>query len=290
MAGQLDFPSLLDSTERVSADAQKCFFLATGGSFALLAAGALGALIPAESYKNIGPILTVFFLVSALVVQISGVANRQERKWYVARAAAESIKTASWEFAVGGEAFRINDPNAEMRFRDVLRKILDNVGSLDIGAVGMSGAMVTESMKNLRSADRATRAETYRVLRVDDQIKWYSSKAAHNRSRYRQLGVVVVIVEFVAIILGLFRVSGSVDADLLGPAAAIAAGFIGWMQAKKYASLSEAYAVTSHEVSLVPPTLSTSESEDEWAQAVHDAEAAFSREHTMWQARRQGPV
>jgi hypothetical protein len=62
------------------------------------------------------------------------------------------------------------------------------------------------------------------------------------------------------------------------------------MQAKKYANLSEAYAVTSHEVSLVPSTLSAEATEEEWAQAVHDAEAAFSREHTMWQARRQGPV
>lgn len=290
MESQLDFPSLLDSTERVSADAQKYFFLATGGSLALLAAGALVALIPAGSYANIGPILTVIFLVAALAVQISGVANRQERRWYAARAAAESIKTASWEFAVGGEAFRTNDPDAETRFREVLRNVLDNVSYLDIGASGISGSTVTESMRDLRSEDRATRAETYRVLRVDDQIKWYSSKAAHNRSRYRQLGLMVVVVEIVAVTLGLFRVSGSVDADMLGPVAAIAAGFIGWMQAKKYANLSEAYAVTSHEVSLVPSTLSSSESEDEWAQAVHDAEAAFSREHTMWQARRQGPV
>lgn len=290
MASRLDFPSLLDSTEQVSADAQKYFFLATGGSLGLLAAGALVALIPAGSYANIGPILTVIFLVAALLLQISGVANRQERKWYAARAAAESIKTSSWEFAVGGEAFRINDQNAETRFREVMKKVLDNVRSLDVGASGIDGSAVTESMRTLRSEDRATRAETYRTLRVDDQIKWYSSKAAHNKSRYRQLGAAVAIVELVAITLGLLRVSGSVDADLLGPATSIAAGFIGWMQAKKYANLAEAYAVTSHEVSLVPSTLSKSESEDEWAQAVHDAEAAFSREHTMWQARRQGPV
>lgn len=256
----------------------------------LLAAGAFVALIPAGSYKNVGPILTVVFFASALVVQISGVANRQERRWYAARAAAESIKTASWELAVGGEAFRINDASAEKRFRDVLKKVLDNVRSLDIGADGISESTVTASMRTLRSADRATRAEKYRILRVDDQVKWYSSKAAQNRRRYRQLGVIVMIVELVAMILGLFRVSGSVDADLLGPVAAVAAGFIGWMQAKKYANLSEAYAVTSHEVSLVPSTLASSADEEEWAQAVHDAEAAFSREHTMWQARRQGPV
>lgn len=290
MDSPLDFPSLLGSTERVSADAQRLFFLATGGSLGLLAAGAFVALIPAGSYKNVGPILTVVFFASALVVQISGVANRQERRWYAARAAAESIKTASWELAVGGEAFRINDASAEKRFRDVLKKVLDNVRSLDIGADGISESTVTASMRTLRSADRATRAEKYRILRVDDQVKWYSSKATQNRRRYRQLGVIVMIVELVAMILGLFRVSGSVDADLLGPVAAVAAGFIGWMQAKKYANLSEAYAVTSHEVSLVPSTLASSADEEEWAQAVHDAEAAFSREHTMWQARRQGPV
>jgi hypothetical protein len=70
----------------------------------------------------------------------------------------------------------------------------------------------------------------------------------------------------------------------------VAVAVIGWMQAKKYASLSEAYAVTSHEVALVASTLSAELDEDAWAQAVHDAEAAFSRELTMWQARRQAPV
>lgn len=200
------------------------------------------------------------------------------------------LRPSSWEYAVGGEASRIDDPNAEDRFREILKKFLDNVGTLDIGADGTSNSMVTEALRQLRRQDKATRVESYLTWRVEDQIKWYSSKATHNRIRYRHLAVVVVAAEVVAFTLGLLRAGGRVDADLLGPAAAMAAGLIGWMQAKKYANLTEAYAATSYEVSLVPPTLSVDSTEEEWAQAVHDAEAAFSREHTMWQARRQGPV
>lgn len=290
MVSQFDFPDLLDSTERTSAEAQNRFFLATGGALTCLAVGALTALIPEGMAANIGPILTVLLFLAALAVQISGLANREERKWYAARAAAESIKTASWEFAVGGESFRRDDPNAESRYVEVLKKILENVGTLNIGAVGTTRSAATAKMKELRNADRATRSEAYLILRVNEQISWYSSKAANNRTRYKLFGALIVVIESIAVILGLVRINGTIGPDLLGPTAAVAAGFIGWMQAKKYANLSEAYAVTSHEVSLVPSTLSAEATEEEWAQAVHDAEAAFSREHTMWQARRQGPV
>lgn len=289
-ADQLTFPALLDATEEVSAAQQRAFFLATGAQLGLLAAAAAAALIPSDRLWNVGPVATLVLFFGALVVQVGGLAAKAESRWYDARAAAESIKTASWEFAVGGEAYRLDDSSAESRYLDVLKRVLANVKSLDVGAAGTGNASVTSSMKALRAKDRVARAEAYLSGRVEDQVRWYASKAAANKRLAKRFGIAVVMVEAAAVLLGVLRVSGSLSPDFLGPLAACAAGLVGWMQAKKYSNLAEAYAVTSHEVSLVPATLDPAQPERAWAQAVHDAEAAFSREHTMWQVRRQGPV
>lgn len=291
MTRPLTFPVLLDATEKLSADAQRNFFLATASQLSLLALAAITAIIPEGKLANIGPIATVLFFIMALAIQLSGMTIRLEKKWYAARAASESIKAASWEYSVGGEAFRHGDTTAESRFVDVLKNVLLNVPSLDVGASrNTEDSTVTDSMRMLRASPRSIRTDTYIDKRVKDQVGWYAKKAAHNKARYRMFGLFVVIVEVAAVVLGILRVGGSIGPDVLSPLAACAAGLIGWVQAKKYANISEAYAVTSHEISFIPGTLSGVDSEEEWAQAVHDAEAAFSREHTMWQARRQGPV
>lgn len=286
----LTYPALFSATEHASAAQQKTFFLATGAQLGLLAAAAVTALIPEGNIRSLGPIVTLLLFLGALALQLSGLAAKAEGRWYDARAASESIKTASWEFAVGGEAFRLGDHTAESRYLDVLKRVLANVRSLDVGAAGTANASVTSSMKTLRAADRSARAAAYLRGRVEDQVNWYSTHAATNRRRYKQFSSAVIAIEAGAVLLGVLRIGGAVEFDYLGPFAACAAGVVGWMQAKKYSNLAQAYAMTSHEVSMVSATLDPTQSEETWATAVHDAEAAFSREHTMWQARRQGPL
>lgn len=283
-----EFPTLLDAAEKESANKQQVFYVTTGAQLGLLAAAAITSLLPTHFAGGLGPVSTLILFLGALGLQAFGVANRAERAWYAARAAAESIKSAAWEFSVGGEAYRRNDGAAEARFREVLRQVLDSL-PLSIGAVSTDNAGVTPTMKQLRASDRTARAAAYRTWRVDDQVSWYRGKAAANRKNSSLFGAAATLVESVAVVLGILRVNGAVDADYMSALAAMAAGLVGWAQAKKYSALSEAYGVTSHDVALVAGSLDLS-SEAAWAQSVHDAEAAFSREHTMWLARRQGPI
>ena len=151
-----DFPELLNSIEVVSANAQKRFYVTTGATLVLLAAGSVTALVPETFFHNIGSLLTLVLFIVALVLQISKAAQKAEKEWYEARSAAESIKTASWEFAVGGEVFRksgSNESDEEKRYLNVLKKILHNVKSLDVGARGQQNSAVTDSMKKLRVTD-----------------------------------------------------------------------------------------------------------------------------------------
>lgn len=286
---KMQFPALLQAAEAVSAVQQRNFYLATGVQLAGLALASLASLVPADAAGGAGPMATLALLLIAIAVQLSSLATKSEQRWYDARAAAESIKSASWQFAVGGESFRIGDDKARARFTEMLQDVLKGLPALNIGLTTNASASVTPTMLELRESDGARRVAVYRHERVADQVAWYAKRADWNRHRSNFFWGAIVAVEAVAVVLGLVRVRGGLELDLLSAFVAAAAGLIGWTQAKKYASLAESYTVTSLEVGLVAEALVT-DTEDAWAQSVHDAEAAFSREHTMWRARRQGPM
>lgn len=285
-----ELPALWKAADDASASNQKSFFNIKRWELGGLAVGAAAALLPGPIWWSVGPFVCVAAFILVLALQAFDVGARAEARWYDARATAESIKSAAWQFAVGGEAFRLSDADAEERFTRRLEAVLAAVPKLDIGPVSGTAAGVTPSMELIRALPLADRISVYRQFRAQDQVRWYARKAQLNRARSRLFKRVIIGVGVVAIAVGVVRFKLEFDPDFLGLLAAICAGLIAWTQAKKYAFLAESYSVTSHEVNLVAATLKSAKSEDEWAQLVHDAEAAFSREHTMWQARRQAPA
>lgn len=282
------FPALLDATEEQSASSQKFFLASRATELIALSTAALFGAIPRDTSRGAGPSIALCLFVVALVVRASGVGDRAERRWYDARAASESIKSASWQFTVGGEAFRLGDDDAEARFLSAQQQVLGALPHLSV-PTDPSRKAITEDMHRLRGSDLAVRRETYVRERVSDQQRWYSSKANLNQKRTRHWTILLVTVESVACLLGLLRVLGWFDVDWLGLLAAVSASVAAWKQTKNFAALSESYSVTSHEVGILASAIVRHTNEQAWSQAVHDAEAAFSREHTLWLARRQGP-
>jgi hypothetical protein len=253
----------------------------------VLAAG-LGE-IPNDVLWRLGPILAFVFFLLALIVRVSGIGDEAERRWYDARAAAESIKSASWQYSVGGEAYRLTESDSDQRFTEFLQKVLKTLPHLDIAASADGNFSATTNMKALRDSAQTDRAATYVKERVNDQIGWYSRKAKWNKKRATWWTWILIAVEGAAVLLGLLRLLKIYDVNLLGIFAAAGAGIAAWQQTKNHSSLSEAYVVTSYEAKRVGETIDAQADEETWAQMVHDAEAAFSREHTLWLARRQGP-
>lgn len=285
---ELEMPALWRAADTESAACQTRFFRLKILELTGLVIGAASGLIPGSWSGGLGPAISIVAFLSVLTLQISRSGAKAESLWYDARAAAESIKSAAWQYAVGGEAFRIGTRDPDIMFVTRLREVLANVPKLDIGPAPTIAAGVTPVMASVRLMSQEDRARVYRQLRIEDQVKWYANKAAWNRKRGRIFTGITVAVEAAAVLAGLIRFKFETDTDVLGLLAAVAAGLIAWSQAKKYAFLAESYTVTSHETHLVAATVQAPVSESQWAQSVHDAEAAFSREHTMWQARRQG--
>lgn len=58
------------------------------------------------------------------------------------------------------------------------------------------------------------------------------------------------------------------------------------MQAKRFTELSTSYALTANEIALIREDAYGLEEDVELSKFVGDAENAFSREHTQWEARK----
>lgn len=262
------------------------FFRIRGAELIALVVAAAAGLTP-RSWSGPAPLLAFLALLTAVGVRISGAGDRAEKRWYDARAAAESVKSATWQYAVAGEGFRQGDAEADERFIDLLKDILGTLQHFDVPAAASDA--VTAEMRELRQSSLDVRRATYIRDRVQEQLSWYSDKATTKGRGQRQASRAMLAFEVGAVLLALWRLTQpiEVDAASLFVTAAAAAG--AWTQAKNYGYLSEAYSVTSHELPMVKASLDRAQTEAAFSQAVHDAEAAFSREHTMWLARQQGP-
>lgn len=67
---------------------------------------------------------------------------------------------------------------------------------------------------------------------------------------------------------------------------AVAASILTWMQAKRFTELSASYTLTANEIALIREEAFNLNREEDLSKFVGDAENAFSREHTQWEARK----
>jgi hypothetical protein len=280
-------PALYQALSARSDEAQRNVLRAVKASLGgAVAAAALGLIEISSGEIDLAALVASLGFLISLLASSWLLWQRPEREWYDARAGAESTKTLSWQFAIaGGEFARSGDEaEAQRRFVDRLGEILTGLGAVGTSTAA-SDAQVTPAMLELRAAPLNIRQEAYRMGRIEDQRAWYAGKAAWNERRRKIWALATVAVQALGLSAGLARAFFGLEVDLLGLAAALIAGTTAWARTKDYAELAEAYVVTAQEIGLlsdqpVPPD------EEAWADFVEGAERAFSREHTLWRARK----
>lgn len=225
-----------------------------------------------------------FFLAAASGVYLWTM--KPERAWYDGRAAAESIKTLSWQYAVGGAQFpmSLGTAEADHMFLQRLEEVL--AGLLHLELDPPDDPQISSALRAARSGELDIRRDLYRRCRIVDQRVWYSQKARFNRRRSHAWSFIMVGVQTAGGTLALLRALEVLSVDLIGLSAALAASAAAWLQAKDHSTLSEAYAVTAHELALIESRVHEPAGEAEWQSFVGDAESAISREHVLWRARR----
>jgi uncharacterized membrane protein YeaQ/YmgE (transglycosylase-associated protein family) len=224
--------------------------------------------------------------IGSIIVRLYIEQQRDERRWYECRAAAESCKTLSWRYAVCGDPFPESMPTHEAR-RLYLSRLRDISMGLEIVDVS-TGLDVNEAMEICRANSRTARIEVYKTNRLMEQVEWYSRLARMRDKSSRRWRSCALLGELIGVLAGILKAYGIVPIDLLGVVSAAVAGMTAWFQAHRLDTEAAAYSLTAREIRHILSLLDESSDANEWSKFVDQAEAAISREHTMWSAGRSG--
>jgi hypothetical protein len=288
------FPAVLADAEKASGTGQSSFMRLSAVSLLLACVAAIGGALPIDVTAggrtiDVGAVIALVAFASGVGVSSYLLSTRPQRMWYEGRAAAESIKTLAWQYAVGGGPFRVDaEPEADTLFVKMLGAVMAEMKEVRvIHRVGQ--AQITVEMRDLRAAPLPERRRLYLQQRVEDQITWYARRAAYNQDRVRTWFIIAIVAQTFGFVAAGLKAFAGVDVDLLGILAAVAASATAWMQTRDHQNLAESYAVTGRELQIIHTRAETGAgagSEQDWSEFVEDTERAVSREHTLWLARR----
>jgi hypothetical protein len=251
----------------------------------------LSALLCAAAIATAGdyPLVTAVLFGLGISAQVYRLSTRADEKWWNGRAGAESAKTASWLFVVGGRPFDLENSNGDVELATRLSEVAAKVANFL--PIPSSQAHVTPEMYELRSRALADRIAIYQRDRIESQCSWYASKSETNEKRARLWSLAGISAQALGLALGIVAAAGGWAVDVVGLFAALAASAVAWVAVKQYETLARSYAVASAELSVIRVEITNgvaadSWTEDKWSTFANDAEEAISREHTSWRAAR----
>ncbi|WP_117140229.1 DUF4231 domain-containing protein [Pseudomonas amygdali] len=281
-----DFPGLYQSADSLSGNAQKYFFRALSTNLTLLVLAAGASVI---NYKHwLAAVIQVALLLGALATAVLLAWKRPERTWYSGRAVSESIKTMTWRYVTRAEPFDKPDLESRRLLVDRLKDVVQqNPGVSNKLASHVSAPQVTDVMTRLRADDFLKRRDTYIEHRINDQLDWYKRKARFNTLAAGWFFAGLIAANAVAVLCAAAKIAHLefeyFPTDVF---IAVAASILTWMQAKRFTELSASYTLTSNEIALIREEAFNLTLEGDLSKFVGDAENAFSREHTQWEARK----
>lgn len=283
-----DLPGLHQSASEASRAAQRYYFSGLFCYLLVLMSAALVAFLIPDS--GAGTLLSALLFLASMGILIGMRVHRPDDVWYNGRAVAESVKTRAWRWMMKAEPYLDTGAIDAVckQFISDLKAILAQNRNLaqKFTPDAHLAAPITERMKAVRALLVAERLAVYMNDRVDDQARWYGKKSVFNRKRAQFWFWVSVVLHSLAIAALLCRVripTLSVPTEVL---AAAASAVLTWLQAKKHNELASSYSLAAHEIALIKGEGISVTTEAELSDFVVNTEAAFSREHTQWAARR----
>lgn len=281
------FPALYRAADGHSLIAQERFLRAARlRLFLLLAAGLLGTLAWHQGRTDVTAVIAAVAFALAILVEVYLLRERPERAWYDGRAAAESAKTLTWRFIVGGRPFAAGLParDAEMHLLNRLDQIANDLKNASLLPVADSSQQITVEMRGVRAQSLEERKQLYLSARIEDQRKWYAGKARYNEDMANKWGFALVTIEAAGLVGAILRAAAVIDFDILALAGATGAAITAWVQTKQHQTLTRAYSVAAYELSAIGTRGNQPMTEEKWSAFVDQAEEAISREHTLWRA------
>ncbi|RCW45843.1 uncharacterized protein DUF4231 [Halopolyspora algeriensis] len=284
-----DYPGLFQAADAASLRGQRSYLRAVRARLVLSVLAATSAAITITvGVADIAAVGTALFFVSALGIDMLVLRGKPNEAWYQGRALAESTKTLAWRYVSGGAPFPRSLDAAEAD-----RMFIERLGALhrDLAAVRLLptlSAVISERMRELRAASLPERRKVYLAERIQEQQSWYADKAVFHQRRADIYQALVLSFEIAGVAAALAKAFGAITFDLSGIIAATLAAFAAWSATRQHTTTANAYIVATHDLALARERLRHCTDEHQWANAVADAEAAVSREHSTWRSSHGG--
>lgn len=287
-----DLPASFQDADCASLSAQSAYLRIFQAILVATVLASFFAWVTAETPRH-HKLFGSFALVlgtAALVTTFVMKERKFEDVWYLGRAVAESIKTRSWCYMMAAEPYASDRSQAEVDelFIKDIAAILHEVPNIVFPPVpDKTRSEITEDMRSLRAAPLAVKMKTYLKCRIVDQRDWYGSRSRINSVREAQLFWVVLACQLASVLISFYSLVS--DHSLSGSAsvfATLSTCFVAWLQVKKYQETAQAYSVASRELGMIATLAECISDPQHAAKYVEESEAAVSREHTLWIARR----
>jgi hypothetical protein len=291
--GSGDLPALYKASDAASLKAQRLQLLLVGADLVALVLGAgLSAVTgPDPQVATVLYSLSAFLLALGFLLSLAILVKRPEQVWYGGRAVAESVKSLSWRYAMCAEPFqRYLEPQAvDQKLVDSLYAVLSESKELRLPLGEMTGIdpQISANMRRARASELEERKTIYFHQRIEDQRRWYATKARNNQHKATLTFLFVMGAQAAALAYAIFLSTHPLATfNATGVLTTLASALLVWTQVKQYQELTQSYGVAAHELGLIAERLRYVVREPEFAIFVADAENAVSREHTLWVARR----
>lgn len=281
-------PGLYQSADSASLSAQSQYFFGLACYIILLVLAALVSFL--WPHSMIGTFVSAGLFLVTLGILIAIKVMKPDDIWYNGRAVAESVKTRSWRWIMRADPFQgeEGDEVDAKSFINDLKAILAQNTNLSKALNCSAGihAPISQEMWSIRQSTLEERLDIYKKQRIENQAIWYSKKSIFNKRRSRQWFFVSIVLHSLAIALLMYRIGSPQLNFPVEVVATMAAGALTWLQAKKHNELTSSYSLAAHEIVLIKGEAFGIQSEASLSDFVVGSEAAFSREHTQWAARR----
>ena len=187
MATEPQFAGIFTMADQASIDGQRRQMRMLRFELGTVLAGAfLGAIDDRTSR-----IIAAVAFVLAIVMRASRATSNPIADWHQGRAAAESVKTLCWRYAVCANPFgrEIDDAEVDREFVQRLDDIMADLSGLHVMPPSeMADEQITAWMRETRSLPVNERQDVYKVQRIDDQRHWYTAKAREAAAQEPALG------------------------------------------------------------------------------------------------------
>jgi len=279
---EADFPAIFHDADGIAVAGQRLTFRLSRLRLVSAVIAALGGALSWKVGKfDLWALVALVGFLAALFAEIMLWTQRPERDWTAGRTIAEDIKSLAWRFAVSGHPFPATMPLPEAKklFGRRVNEIVARDGvEITFHSVNRQ---TTQRMAELRARPLEERRQVYLDERIRNQQEWYAASARLHQERANRLRALLLAGELVAIVLAAGRGFGVWDADVSGVMAAIVASGAAWLGLRQHEKLRLTYSIAANSLASVSDQLADVP-EEEWANAVMDAEDNFRKENSTW--------